>query len=57
VLARDLKHVRLRDYKKVLRTLDGQATVEYDEACGLVVISPLGETYVEDKLLPTLSLA
>jgi hypothetical protein len=57
VLAKDLKHARLRDYKKVLRTLDTQVMVEYDEESGLVVISPVGETYVEETLLPTLSLA
>lgn len=57
VLAADLKHARLRDYKKVLRTLDAQVMVEYDEGSGLVVISPNGEKYVEVTLLPTLSLA
>ncbi|WP_432887447.1 hypothetical protein ACQPYH_05400 [Kribbella sp. CA-245084] len=55
VLASDLKHARLRDYKKVLRSLDAQVMVEYDEESGLVSISPLGEIYVQDKLLPSLS--
>lgn len=57
VLGRDLKNARLRDYKKVLRTLDAQVMVEYDEASGLVVISPNGERYVDEILLPKLSLA
>jgi hypothetical protein len=56
VLASDLKHARLRDYKKVLRTLDAQVMVEYDEETGLVIISPKGEKCVEENLLPTLSL-
>lgn len=56
VLCKDLKHARLRDYKRVLRTLDAQVMVEYDEASRLVAISPNGEKYVEEALLPTLSL-
>lgn len=55
-LAADIKHGRLRDYRKTLRTLDDQVLVEYNEQSGLVVISPKGEADVEDRLLPALVL-
>lgn len=55
-LAADIKHGRLRDYKKTLRSLDEAVLVEYDEKTGLAVISPKGEADVEDRLLPALVL-
>lgn len=55
-LASDLKHRRLRDYKSVLRALDEDVLVEYDEETGHAQISPTGEADVEDRLLPSLVL-
>lgn len=55
-LAADIKHGRLRDYKKTLRSLDADVFVEYDEPSGHVQISPKGEKDVEDRLLSSLVL-
>lgn len=56
-LAADLKHARLSDYKKVLRSLDDAVLVEYDQERGHVMISPKGEAEVETRLLPSLALS
>lgn len=55
-LAADLKHKRLRDYKKILLALDADVLVEYDEEIGYVHLSPKGEQDVEVRLLPSLAL-
>jgi hypothetical protein len=55
-LAADIKHGRLRDYKKILRSLDEQVLVEYEEESGHAQISPTGKGDVETRLLPTLVL-
>ncbi|WP_372664662.1 hypothetical protein [Amycolatopsis kentuckyensis] len=54
-LATNLKHRRIRDYKKVLRSLDDNVLVEYDQADGHVQISPSGEADVEARLLPSIT--
>jgi len=55
-LAADIKHRRLRDYKKTLRSLDEDVLVEYDEQSGDVQISPKGEAEVEARLFRSLVL-
>lgn len=55
-LAADIKHGRIRDYRKTLRSLDDQVLVEYDEQSGRAQISPKGEAEVEARLLPSLVL-
>jgi hypothetical protein len=56
-LARDLKQPRFDNFKRVLRRLDEQIMVEYDDAIGTVDISPKGEKDVEERLLPRLNLS
>jgi hypothetical protein len=51
-LARDLKQPRLSNYRRVLRRLDEQVLIEYNEATGEAFISPKGEKEVEERLLP-----
>lgn len=52
-LAQDLKQSRLANYKRVLKRLDDDLMVEYDEQAGRVEISPRGERHVEGKILPS----
>jgi hypothetical protein len=52
-LAKDLKQSRLSNYKRVLKQLDTDLMVEYDEQSGHVEISPIGEKHVEEVILPT----
>jgi hypothetical protein len=51
-LASDLEQPRLANYRRVLRLLHEQRLIEYDAATGLAVISPKGEKYVEERILP-----
>lgn len=51
-LAQDLKQSRLANYKRVLKRLDDDLMVDYDEQSGHVEISPKGEKRVEDTILP-----
>lgn len=53
-LAVNIKHRRLRDYRKTVRSLDDGVLVEYDEESDRVQISPRGERQVESHLLPAL---
>lgn len=55
-LARHLKQDRLPNYKRVLNRLDNAIIVEYDANTGMVEISPKGEKYVEEQLLPAFEL-
>jgi len=50
-LASWVEHPKLSDYRKdVLRPLHKDKLVEYDGSTGLVHLSPLGVTYVEERL-------
>lgn len=51
-LARDLEQPRLGNYRRILRRLHEARMIEYSESTGLVVISPIGEKDVEERLLP-----
>jgi hypothetical protein len=51
-LARDLEQNRLSNYRRVLRPLHDARLIEYSELNGYAVISPKGEKYVEERLLP-----
>lgn len=55
-LARDLKQPRFDNFKRVLKRLDDEIKVEYDTDAGIVELSPLGESDVEDRLLLSLAL-
>ncbi len=51
-LAKYLEQNQLSNYRRVLRRLHGQRQVEYTEATGIVVLSPLGARSVEERILP-----
>lgn len=55
-LVDDLEQPRLDNYRRVLRKLHEQRLIEYDAGTGLALISPKGEKYVEERILPTLKL-
>ncbi|GLY88617.1 hypothetical protein [Actinoallomurus iriomotensis] len=50
-LATDLKQERFANYKRVLKKLDEDILVEYNDTTSDVEISPKGEKYVEENLL------
>jgi hypothetical protein len=50
-LAKDLKLPRVDNYRRVLRRLDDQVLIEYDESTGLATISPTGQQRVETDLI------
>jgi hypothetical protein len=43
---------RLDNYRRVLNSLHKARHVEYHRPTGMVTISPLGERYVEERILP-----
>lgn len=51
-LAASLEQSRLDNYRRVLTSLHRSRHVEYTRTSGQVVISPLGERHVEERLLP-----
>ncbi|GAB2679421.1 hypothetical protein [Kribbella swartbergensis] len=53
-LVSDLEQPRLDNYRRVLRRLHEQRLIEYSAATGIAVISPTGEKYVEERILPKL---
>lgn len=55
-LAADLEQPRLSNYRRVLRRLHEARLIEYNESSGLVVVSPKGQKYVEERLLPSVGL-
>lgn len=54
-LLTDLEQTRIDNYRRVLRRLHSQRMVEYSTDTGMAVISPKGEKYVEEQVLPTVS--
>jgi hypothetical protein len=56
-LARDLEQDRLANYRRVLHRLHTDRMIEYTESSGFAVISPKGEKDVEERLLPSASMA
>ncbi|MCW6007780.1 hypothetical protein K1W54_25000 [Micromonospora sp. CPCC 205371] len=50
-LAKDLEQDRLGNYKRVLRRLHAARMVEYNEATGVVTLSPVGIRRVEETIL------
>lgn len=54
-LMKDLEQSRLDNYRRVLRRLHSQRYLEYSADAGTVVISPKGERYVEERILPRLT--
>ena len=53
-LALDLEQYKASNYRRVLRRPHGDRLIEYNESSGLALISPSGQKYVEERLLPGL---
>jgi hypothetical protein len=55
-LASNLEQDRLANYRRVLDRLHSGRLVEFDRSSGLVKISPKGSKYVEESVLPKVTL-